>query len=103
VEEEAPFLSVIKVVTRHYGLSNDPADAGRAGPVDSGAPAAARVLLLNLARFVTVGNATFLVGSPEVTWPGLKPTAGADNGGQLLEASEVWVPVHEVISIVEEL
>lgn len=105
MEEETPFESIIKVVTRRYGLSNDPVAAGVSEPTDSGAPATARVLLLNLPRFVTVGGATFLVGSPEVAWRGLQFLAGAgeESGGQALRAAEVWIPVHEIISIVEEL
>jgi len=58
--EDRPFHSDIKVVTRSYGVSNDPAHAGRTCAVASYAPQEAKILMPSDPRFVSVGSADII-------------------------------------------
>ena len=102
--EERPFNSTIKVTTRSYGFSNDPAVAGRNYAVDGFATPDARVLLLKESRFVTTGNATFLVGLPEARFAGVAyaMVPDADMDPATLPTTEVWINTRDIINIVEE-
>ena len=102
--EERPFNSTIKVTTRSYGFSNDPAVAGRNYAVDGFAAPDARIYLLTRSRFVTVGNATFLVGLPEAHWAGVNyaMVPDSDMDPATLPTTEVWLNTREIINIVEE-
>lgn len=101
---EHVFGSTVKVVTRSYGVSNDPAVAGSAYVTEALAGAGARLLLLENSRFATIGNVTFLIGRPAFSWMGteypfLADTDMADNEEA---AAEVWIATHDIISVVEE-
>jgi hypothetical protein len=102
--EERLFESTIKVVTRHYGISNDPAAAGGNYAVDAFAPQDARIFLLSRSRFVTTGATTFLVGLPEVNWRGVvyPVLADADMDASTFQTTEIWINSRDIISIVEE-
>lgn len=102
--EERLFSSTIKVTTRSYGFSNDPAVAGRNYAVDGFATADARIFLLKKSRFVTTGNATFLVGLPEARWAGVvyAMVPDADMDPATLPTTEVWINTRDIINIVEE-
>lgn len=91
--EEIAFTKTVKVVTRSCGVSNDPADARGVYEVDSMTPASARILLLINTRFVTSGNATFLVGKPAVVWGNVEFDWTADTDMQFdgIEGSEIWI------------
>ena len=101
--EEAPFHGHIKLITHHYGISNDPAASDFV--TDPWAPKSARMLLLQNPRFITSGSATFFVGRPVVGWGGAQFEVGVDtdmsDDGD--EEAEVWISVGEVIAIVEEV
>ena len=102
--EERPFRSKVKVVTRNYGVSNDPAVAGNTYAVAGHAPTDARILMLEDPRLVTSGAATFLVGVPEtkyytVIYP-LQPDADMDT--QTIARAEVWINTTDIITLIEE-
>lgn len=102
--EERLFRSVIKVVTKSYGISNDPAAAHGTYAVANYAPKEACILLLRDSRFVTTGNLTFLVGIPEtnyggVTYPMYPDT---DMNPRTMPDAEVWLNSRDVIAIIEE-
>jgi hypothetical protein len=105
MNEERVFNSVIKVVTRSYGLSNDPAIAANKYAVDGFAPGEAFIILLRRSRFVTVGTATFLVGMPEAHYGGVvypvAPDTDMDAG--TVEEAELWINERDIISIVEDV
>jgi hypothetical protein len=102
--EERLFNSTIKVVTRSYGISNDPSVAGGNYAVDGFAPRDAKIFLLSRSRFVTSGGATFLVGLPEVNWAGVvyPMVPDSDMDAATLPTTEIWINARDIISIVEE-
>ena len=101
---EHVFGSTVKVVTRSYGISNDPAVAGSAYVTDALAGTGARVLLLENSRFASIGNVTFLVGRPAFSWMGTEYPFMADTDMADGEdaAAEVWIATTDIISVVEE-
>lgn len=105
MNEEVVFDSVIKVVTHNFGVSNDPEEAGESYQVDFLAPDDAYLILLDDTRFVTIGEATFLVGMPVLSFGGVMYSVlhDADMVGETAELSEIWISTHDIISIVEEV
>lgn len=102
--EERPFRSAIKVVTRNYGISNDPSNAANTYAVASYAPSDVRILMLDEPRLVTSGAATFLVGIPETTYNGVTYALYPDtdmNPGTLKDAV-IWINCADIISVIEE-
>lgn len=102
--EERLFRSVIKVVTRNYGISNDPVVAGNTYAVASFAPKDARILLLRDSRLVTSGSLTFLVGTPETTYGGVTYPMHPDTdmNPRTMPLAEVWINSRDVIAVIEE-
>lgn len=101
---EHVFGSTVKVVTRSYGVSNDPAEAGSAYVTDALAGSDARVLLLENSRFASIGNVTFLVGRPAFSWNGIEYPflVDTDMADDEDADAEVWIATTDIISVVEE-
>lgn len=102
--EERPFRSTIKVVTRSYGISNDPSHAGATYAVAALAPKEARILLLSNPRLVSSGSVSFLVGTPETTFGGVSYPVypDTDMDPRTLSDAEVWINCQDVITVIEE-
>ena len=105
MDEVQAYGSVVKVVTKNFGMSNDPADAGDSYQVDFFAPADAHLILLEDSRYITIGNATFLVGMPVFKFNGVLYNVlhDADMDDETLESSQVWINTEDNISVVEEV
>jgi hypothetical protein len=104
MNEDTVFDSTVKVITRNYGVSNDPVTAGQNYQADDLAPTDARIFLLSNSRFVTSGSATFLVGTPELYWAGAVYPIAADTDmdPSTIQVAEVWINTRDIITIVEE-
>ena len=102
--EDRPFQSAVKVITRHYGISNDPGNAGGTYAVASYAPSDLRILMLRDPRLVTNGSATFLVGIPETTYNGVTYALypDTDMDPRTLKDAVIWINSADIVAMIEE-
>lgn len=100
--EEQAFSGIVRVVTKSYGLLNDSDNNGLEIEIDTLTTQEARTMVLTNTKFVTAGNATFLVGSPLAPYQGVLYDWALDNN--LIKddeySFEIWLPYQELISIV---
>lgn len=102
--EEKVFEGYVRVMTNGFGFSNDPNDATLMYETEGLSSNKARMLLMDNTKIVSSGNASFLVGTPYMPWNQVVYQIGLDvdlipqNPEKL--SFEVWIPMHEIISII---
>lgn len=102
--EEKAFDGFVKVLTKTFGASNDPDDATLYYETEKFSSKEARLVLLLDSKFITSGNATFLVGTPFIgIYDDLfELGSDADTRPSTPELTQkVWIPIHEILCILK--
>lgn len=103
--EEHTFGGLLRVFTKGFGEINDEAQATGLFDNDPYTSTDARLMLLRGARFVTSGNATFLVGKMVAPYEG-NIFDMAFNVDEIEESpatdANIWIPTTQIIGMMEE-
>ena len=106
MEEEILFNGYVRVMTKDFGLSNNANDPTLSYEKEAMASNDSRILIMSNTKLVTAGNTSFLKGKVHVGYNTILYEFHFDvdmipqEGEQL--ASEVWIPFHQIISIIPE-
>lgn len=102
--QENAFTGIARVVTKFYGILNDPENNDENFQQDPYASKEVRSIMISDSRFFTSGNGTFLVGSPQIPYGGVLYAGGFDTNMIKDEeySEQIWIPVQEIICIIPQ-